>query len=197
MFPYIIASTIIHWGYYYFLNTGYRVGDLSLVYPVARGVAPLLVAVPAFIWLGEALPVMAWAGMICISAGILILGLCRAGKGPPVPALIMALLTGGTIALYTLVDGVGVRLAGVARGCRVRGVHPPTVGPLHIGVERRELAAAGDRQHEENRKTRAMHRHLAKTRAPYTFAYACVCKTRKVHSAERSCTLREHRLLFW
>lgn len=111
MIPYIIASTIIHWGYYYFLNTGYRVGDLSLVYPVARGVAPLLVAVPAFIWLGEALPVMAWAGMICISAGILILGIRRAGKGPPVPALIMALLTGGTIALYTLVDGVGVRLA--------------------------------------------------------------------------------------
>ena len=109
--PYIAASTIIHWGYYYFLNTGYRFGDLSLVYPVARGVAPLLVALPAFIWLGEALPAMAWAGMICISAGILILGMRRAGKGPPLPALIMALLTGGTIALYSLVDGVGVRLA--------------------------------------------------------------------------------------
>ena len=111
LLPYIAASTIIHWGYYYFLNTGYRFGDLSLVYPVARGVAPLLVAVPAFIWLGESLPAMAWAGMICISAGILILGMRRAGKSPPLPALIMALLTGGTIALYSLVDGVGVRLA--------------------------------------------------------------------------------------
>ena len=109
--PYIAASTIIHWGYYYFLNTSYRFGDLSLVYPVSRGVAPLLVALPAFIWLDESLPAVAWAGMICISVGILILAIRRASKGPPVPALVMALLTGGTIALYSLVDGVGIRLA--------------------------------------------------------------------------------------
>ena len=111
LLPYIAASTVIHWGYYYFLNTSYRFGDLSFVYPVARGMAPLLVALPAFIWLGEALPAGAWAGMICISAGILILGVRRGGTGASLPALIMALLTGGTIALYSLVDGVGVRLA--------------------------------------------------------------------------------------
>jgi drug/metabolite transporter (DMT)-like permease len=111
LLPYIAASTVIHWGYYYFLNTGYRFGDLSFVYPVARGMAPLLVAIPAFIWLGEALPPAAWAGMVCISAGILILGVRRNGTGASPPALIMALLTGGTIALYSLVDGVGVRLA--------------------------------------------------------------------------------------
>lgn len=111
LLPYIAVSTVIHWGYYYFLNTGYRFGDLSLVYPVARGVAPLLVALPAFIWLDESLPAVAWAGMICISAGILVLAIRRAGKGPQVPVLVMALLTGGTIALYSLVDGVGIRLA--------------------------------------------------------------------------------------
>jgi drug/metabolite transporter (DMT)-like permease len=111
LLPYIAASTVIHWGYYYFLNTGYRFGDLSFVYPVARGMAPLLVAIPAFIWLGEALPPGAWAGMVCISAGILILGVRRNGSGASLPALMMALLTGGTIALYSLVDGVGVRLA--------------------------------------------------------------------------------------
>ena len=111
LLPYIAASTVIHWGYYYFLNMGYRVGDLSLVYPVARGVAPLLVALPALVWLDEALPVLAWAGLGCISAGILILGVGRAGVGPPLSAMVLALLTGGTIALYSLVDGVGVRLA--------------------------------------------------------------------------------------
>jgi len=111
LLPYIAASTVIHWGYYYFLNMGYRFGDLSVVYPVARGVAPLLVALPAFIWLDEALPPLAWAGMVCISAGILILGLRRGGTGPSLPASGLALLTGGTIALYSLVDGVGVRLA--------------------------------------------------------------------------------------
>ncbi|MGB1356693.1 MAG: hypothetical protein ACPH8C_05200 [Candidatus Puniceispirillaceae bacterium] len=111
LLPYIGASTIIHWGYYYFLNASYRFGDLSLVYPVARGVAPLLVALPAFIWLDEALPPMAWIGMVCISAGILVLAVRRTAADHPLTALIMALLTGGTIALYTLVDGVGVRLA--------------------------------------------------------------------------------------
>ena len=111
LLPYIAASTVIHWGYYYFLNTGYRFGDLSVVYPMARGVAPLLVALPAFIWLGEALPPVAWAGLMFISAGILILGLRRGPTGPSLPASGMALLTGGTIALYSIVDGVGVRLA--------------------------------------------------------------------------------------
>ena len=110
LWPYIAVSTVVHWGYYYFLNTGYRLGDLSLVYPVARGIAPFLVAIPALIWLDETLPVAAWAGLFCISAGILIIGLGRKGAAPALPALAVAVLTGSTIALYTLIDGVGVRL---------------------------------------------------------------------------------------
>ena len=39
--PFIIASTIIHWGYYYGLTTAYRFGDLSLIYPIARGISPV------------------------------------------------------------------------------------------------------------------------------------------------------------
>ena len=111
LWPYIAASTVVHWGYYYFLNTGYRLGDLSLVYPVARGIAPFLVAIPALIWLDETLPFAAWVGLFCISAGILIIGLGRKGAAPALPALAVALLTGSTIALYTLIDGMGVRLA--------------------------------------------------------------------------------------
>ena len=111
IWPYIALSTVIHWGYYYFLNMSYRLGDLSLVYPVARGIAPFLVAVPALIWLDETLPAEAWAGLFCISAGILIIGLGRTGITRSLPALGMASLTGGAIALYTLVDGMGVRLA--------------------------------------------------------------------------------------
>ena len=111
IWPYIALSTVIHWGYYYFLNMSYRLGDLSLVYPVARGIAPFLVAVPALIWLDETLPAEAWAGLFYISAGILIIGLGRTGITRSLPALGMASLTGGAIALYTLVDGMGVRLA--------------------------------------------------------------------------------------
>lgn len=110
LWPYLAVSTFVHWGYYYFLNTGYRLGDLSLVYPVARGIAPFLVAIPALIWLDETLPVAAWTGLFCISAGILIIGLGRKGAAPALPALAVAVLTGSTIALYTLIDGVGVRL---------------------------------------------------------------------------------------
>lgn len=115
IWPYIALSTVIHWGYYYFLNMSYRLGDLSLVYPVARGIAPFLVAVPALIWLDETLPAEAWAGLFCISAGILIIGLGRTGITRSLPALGMASLTGGAIALYTLVDGMGVRLADQAQ----------------------------------------------------------------------------------
>lgn len=109
--PYIIASTLIHWGYYYFLNAAYRFGDLSLVYPVARGVTPLLVAVPALVFLDENLSAAGWGGLFCISAGILILTLRRHSTRQLPLAVMMALATGGTIAAYSLVDGVGVRLA--------------------------------------------------------------------------------------
>ena len=60
--PYIIASTLIHWGYYYFLNLAYRMGDLSLVYPITRGLAQVLVALGAQLWIGEALP--PWRGWV-------------------------------------------------------------------------------------------------------------------------------------
>ena len=109
--PYIIASTLIHWGYYYFLNTAYRFGDLSLVYPIARGITPLLVAVPALILLDESLSTAGWAGLFCVSAGILVLTV-RRHKAAQLPLAVgMALATGGTIAAYSLVDGIGVRLA--------------------------------------------------------------------------------------
>ena len=45
--PFIVASTVIHWAYYFFLSKSYRYGDLSFVYPVARGLAPVLVALGA------------------------------------------------------------------------------------------------------------------------------------------------------
>ena len=71
--PYIIASTLIHWGYYYFLNLAYRMGDLSLVYPITRGLAPVLVALGAQLWIGETLPALAWLGIFSVSMGVMIL----------------------------------------------------------------------------------------------------------------------------
>lgn len=107
--PYIIASTVIHWGYYVFLNLSYRFGDLSFAYPVARGLAPVLVALGAMIWAEEYLPPVAWVGILTVSAGILILALKRATEKR---ALGAALVTSCFIAVYSVVDGIGIRLSG-------------------------------------------------------------------------------------
>ena len=68
--PYLAASTILHIGYYTFLISAYRHGDLSRVYPLARGLSPLLVAAGAFALAGERLSPIALAGVAVACAGI-------------------------------------------------------------------------------------------------------------------------------
>src|SRR5262249_35149152 len=111
--PFLLGSILTHIGYYIFLLLGYHYGNLSLVYPTARGSAPLLVAVSSWIFVGEALSPLALAGVGCISAGILSLMLDRAGDAKHNwRAVSFGLLTGLSIMGYTLSDGQGVRLAG-------------------------------------------------------------------------------------
>lgn len=112
-FPFIIASTVIHWGYYYFLNISYRFGDLSLIYPIARGTAPVMVALGAMIWADEILSIWAWIGILTVSAGILILAAVRYADKRGMGA---ALLTSGIIAAYSVVDGIGIRISGTPIG---------------------------------------------------------------------------------
>lgn len=109
---FIVASTVIHWGYYYLLNAAYRIGDLSVVYPVARGAAPVLIAVSAWVFVGEALSLLAWAGIGAISLGMFLLA--RPGRLAKVaPAgLLAAFGTALTVAAYSMADGVGVRASG-------------------------------------------------------------------------------------
>ena len=109
--PYIIASTLIHWGYYYFLNLAYRMGDLSLVYPITRGLAPVLVALGAQLWIGEALPALAWLGVFSVSAGVMILSQGIFKMGLPKISVAAAVIVAAIVAAYSLVDGVGVRLS--------------------------------------------------------------------------------------
>lgn len=109
--PYIIASTLIHWGYYYFLNLAYRMGDLSLVYPITRGLAPVLVALGAQLWIGETLPVLAWLGIFSVSAGVMILSQGIFKTGLPKISIVAAVIVAAIVAAYSLVDGIGVRLS--------------------------------------------------------------------------------------
>nr|WP_301334733.1 DMT family transporter [Variovorax dokdonensis] len=116
--PYVAASLVIHLGYYVALAGAYKYGDLGLTYPLMRGCAPMLVALGSLGLVGEGLSNRAWAGIAVLCVGVVILGLTRsamhvagAHRGK---ALAFALANAVIIALYTVIDGIGVRLAGDA-----------------------------------------------------------------------------------
>lgn len=115
--PFIAASACLHVGYKLVLMRSYRLGDLSQVYPLARGVAPLLVAALAAALVGERLGPPQLAGVLLVSVGLA--SLAVGGRRPSVgerPAIAFALGTGVFIAAYTVTDGLGVRHAGTALG---------------------------------------------------------------------------------
>lgn len=112
--PWLVASTIIHWGYYVLLALAYRIGDLSVVYPISRGSAPLMIAVSAQLFVGETLPLVAWAGIGTISLGIMLLAL-RSKTAQVAPMVVVtAVAVAICVASYSVVDGVGVRSAPTA-----------------------------------------------------------------------------------
>ena len=102
----IAGSAALHTGYFFLLNQGYRVGDLSLVYPLARGTGPLLATVAAMVFLGERPSAMALAGAFSIIAGVMVLtgNLARLGRQGQRAAIGYALITGIFIAAYTVWD---------------------------------------------------------------------------------------------
>jgi drug/metabolite transporter (DMT)-like permease len=108
-----VLSAAIHVGYDLALMNSYRLGAFNQVYPIARGTSPLLVAVAAYFLADEHLGVVPLAGVAILAGGLAVLAL-SSGRlaGSELPAVGVALLTGLTIAGYTIVDGLGVRRAG-------------------------------------------------------------------------------------
>jgi drug/metabolite transporter (DMT)-like permease len=100
------GSAALHTAYFLLLNQGYRVGDLSLVYPLARGTGPLLSSLAAIIVLGERPSLLAVAGALSITGGVMLLtgNLTRLRQGGHRDAVGYALITGLFIAAYTLWD---------------------------------------------------------------------------------------------
>jgi len=118
--PWIVVSSALHVGYFLLLLRGYRHGDLSLVYPVARGTGPLLAAAGAIAFLGEPPTALGITGALLITCGVLVLARPPrpAPGGAPAPhasraGLFYGLATGTLIAIYTLWDGAAVRHAGM------------------------------------------------------------------------------------
>jgi drug/metabolite transporter (DMT)-like permease len=109
-----LVSGVLEAAYFIFLAAAYARGDLSLVYPLARGSAPLLAVVIGVAVLGENLSAGSLAGVVCLLAGILLVArpwraFRAAGRGHR-GAIGFALATGATIAAYSAVDRVGVRI---------------------------------------------------------------------------------------
>ena len=114
--PWILGSAILHTGYKIFLINAYERGDLSQIYPLARGTAPLIVAVAGAILLAEIPPLLRLAAVAAIALGILLMAAGRRARRLSGTALLLALGTAGWTASYTIVDGLGARVSGNASG---------------------------------------------------------------------------------
>lgn len=113
--PFIVASAIIHVGYFALVGLSYRSADLGVAYPLTRGSAPLFTAMFAYLLIGETPGLYGWLAAIAIAAGILSLSadaLFRGGLNRA--TALIAFANACVIVLYTLVDGFGARTAGNA-----------------------------------------------------------------------------------
>jgi len=110
------GSAALHTAYFVLLNQGYRAGDLSLVYPLARGTGPLLSSLAAIAFLGERPSAVALCGALLIIGGVVVLttNLAQLRQSRAQDAVLYALVTGLFIAAYTLWDKQAVSHFGIA-----------------------------------------------------------------------------------
>jgi phosphonate utilization associated putative membrane protein len=111
--PFIAASLFIHIGYYIALAGAYQHGELGMTYPIMRGFAPFLVALGSGVLIGEQPSPAAWIGTLGITVGVALVGLAHPGEAlHHRKALAFAFANAAIIAVYTFVDGTGVRASG-------------------------------------------------------------------------------------
>jgi drug/metabolite transporter (DMT)-like permease len=111
--PFMVGSIVVHIAYYFTLAGAYRNGALTVMYPIIRGCAPLLVSIGSIVFVGEALSTGGWLGVALISTGVLGIAL-RSGLTNPSVGLKWALACSATIATYSIIDGQGARTSGNA-----------------------------------------------------------------------------------
>lgn len=113
--PLLAASVTVNGLYFYFLIRAYR-GDLSLAYPISRGLAPLLVLALSMLVAHEVPSPIGLLGVLLISGGILVLALRREPSRQHLETLMWAGAVALMIAAYTVIDGLGARRAGTSAG---------------------------------------------------------------------------------
>src|SRR5690348_6329277 len=109
----LLLTAAVMFGYYVLLVRSYGAGDMSVVYPLARGLAPVLTTVAAALAIGETLNAGQTAAVALISLGIMVLALSAGAKRN---AVLLALATGVSVAAYSFFGGLGVRAAGTVLG---------------------------------------------------------------------------------
>ena len=111
----LAISVVVHWFYQFAMIRALHRGDLSLVFPVMRGLAPLLTAITATVLLNETPSLLGWFGLLIATAALIVFAMPeeKGGKHPPLKqaALFWAMVTALGIAFYSVADANGARLA--------------------------------------------------------------------------------------
>jgi drug/metabolite transporter (DMT)-like permease len=112
-FPFIVASAIIHVVYFVLVGRLYRNADLSIAYPLMRGLAPLIATAIAAATLAERPSGLALIGVLALVAGVLGMGWSGLAQGRiDAPTVRIALINAAIIAAYSVIDGEGARISG-------------------------------------------------------------------------------------
>ncbi|MDF1619713.1 DMT family transporter [Pseudothioclava nitratireducens] len=114
--PWIIGAGFVHFAYKFFLAHAYEQGDLSRVYPIARGAAPMMVAIVSALFALDHIEPSGYAGIAVLGLGILLMARGVFTDGESRRLLPFALGSAVATATYTIVDGMGARVAGDAPG---------------------------------------------------------------------------------
>lgn len=112
VWPWLFASGLVHMFYQLFLAYAYEQGDLSRVYPLARGAAPMMVLVAGLIVLPDVVSAMEYTGVLIIGVGIAVMAWGALASGENRRLIPYAIGAACATAGYTLIDGIGVRISG-------------------------------------------------------------------------------------
>lgn len=110
--PWLAGSIVLHLGYYVALTEAYRHADMSQVYPIARGGAPLMTTVGSLLLLSEPITPRGGMGISLLAGGVVLMSFAGRERNLDPKAVLLALATAVIICGYTLVDGIGARVAG-------------------------------------------------------------------------------------
>ncbi len=152
VWPWVIGAGCTHFCYKFFLTYAYDRGDLSRVYPIARGAAPMIVALVGAVTLADAVSRQEYLGIAVLGAGILLMARGVFSAGEERRLLPFALGSACATATYTMIDGLGARVSGdaaayvawvfVADGLIFSSVMLALRGPGIIPRERRSWGLA-------------------------------------------------------